>query len=327
MTASTHSASSDVARCTDAWRGTNESDVVPILHAGVLARRFCNPGCNAEVEAVFEQSFYLRSGDAFVCVGGPTIGNGPLTLLADFGGLRPSASLGVRPDQPVFFFEQRFSMGDVTFTFDRCTPWHQPPWPRALSLVELNDVCDVIVRRMRSEAPRESLGRASLDDPGGANTPLAHTARPRIDRFASWLLDALRSDVPASTPMHPIVDLVGLGPGLTPSGDDFLIGALALLDALSERDAHAELARAIAAIPRGRTSALSECLLKTAAAGHLGADLCDAVSAVVSGAPDQALAAIRRIGHSSGWDMLAGILTTLRVVATLDASSSPRRSV
>jgi hypothetical protein len=105
--------------------------------------------------------------------------------------------------------------------------------------------------------------------------------------------------------------LIGLGPGLTPSGDDFLVGALALLDALAERNAHAELARAIAVAPRGRTSPLSDCLLRAAAAGHPGEDLCRAVSAVVSAAPEAAVAAIRTVGHSSGWDMLAGMTAAL----------------
>jgi hypothetical protein len=140
--------------------------------------------------------------------------------------------------------------------------------------------------------------------------------------FESWLHGALDVNVPTVVSPAPIADLIGLGPGLTPSGDDFLVGALALLDALAERKAHAALARAIAAIPRGSTSALSECLLKTAAAGHLSADLCCAVSAVVAGNAVQAVAAIRKIGHSSGWDMMVGILTALHVVTSRDAGPS-----
>jgi hypothetical protein len=108
---------------------------------------------------------------------------------------------------------------------------------------------------------------------------------------------------------------VGLGPGLTPSGDDFLVGALALLDAVGAKTAQAALAQAIIELPRGLTSPLSESLLKTAAAGHFGEHLCCAVSAVVSGKPDQVVVPVRKIGHSSGWDMMVGILTALRAVS------------
>jgi hypothetical protein len=146
---------------------------------------------------------------------------------------------------------------------------------------------------------------------------LTRIAGPRIARFESWLLDVLTADrVILGTSMTPVADLVGLGSGLTPSGDDFLVGALAVLDALAERRAHAALARMIFDLPPGLTSALSECLLKAAAAGYVGEDLHCAVSAVISGMPSRAIAAIGRIGHSSGWDSMAGILTALRAVAT-----------
>src|SRR3954469_14504980 len=45
--------------------------VIPILRAGVLARQFRATAARAKVEAVFERSFYLRSGDTFICVGTP----------------------------------------------------------------------------------------------------------------------------------------------------------------------------------------------------------------------------------------------------------------
>jgi hypothetical protein len=229
-------------------------------------------------------------------------------------------SLGFYPGQPAAMSDRCIAIGDeVRLTFDRCVLWRQPHWPPALSLGELNDLCGVIARRVALESPPESFGRISCEERGGAGeTPLARIARPRIARFESWLLDALDTDGSSAAVPAPVADLVGLGPGLTPSGDDFLVGALALLDALSERNAHSALARAIAAMPRGLTSPLSECLLKTAA-GHVSADLCCAVSAVVSGAPDQAIAALRKIGHGSGWDMMVGILTALSVVVTRDA--------
>jgi hypothetical protein len=299
--------------------------IVPILRSGLLAREFCRHRPHAEVEAVFERSIYLRSGDMFVCVGEPAVGDGPLTLIADFGAPRPLTSLGFYPGQPAAISDRCVAIGDeVKLTFDRWVLWRQPQWPLSRSPRELNDVCSVIARRIALESPQEGLGRVfCLHEGCAGETPLMRIARPRIARFESWLFGALETnDVAITASATAVMDLIGLGPGLTPSGDDFLVGALALLDALAERKAHAALAGAIVAVPRRLTSALSECLLRTAAAGHVGADLCCAVSAVVSGVPDQAVAAIRKIGHGSGWDMMVGILTTLRVVATRDAGGS-----
>ena len=118
--------------------------------------------------------------------------------------------------------------------------------------------------------------------------------------------------------------LIGLGPGLTPSGDDFLVGALALLDCVGERDAHAALARAVIAALPGSTSPLSACFLRAAAAAHVGETLHRAVSSVIAGDAGAAIAAVETIGHSSGWDMMAGITTALRVAATVDAARGHR---
>jgi hypothetical protein len=106
-------------------------------------------------------------------------------------------------------------------------------------------------------------------------------------------------------------DLVGLGHGLTPSGDDALVGALVLLDAVGERRAHARLAAALNQIPPGLTSPLSHCFLRSAAAGHVGEHLHAAVSAFVCGDVAGTIAAVRNIGHSSGWDMMAGVVVAL----------------
>jgi hypothetical protein len=40
------------------------------------------------------------------------------------------------------------------------------------------------------------------------------------------------------------------------------------------------------------------------------------VSSIVRGDADRAIAAIRTIGHSSGWDMMAGIVTALDAVTS-----------
>ena len=285
------------------------SDVVSVVRAGVLAREFCRRSTRAEVAAVFERSIYLRSADMFICLGEPSIGNGPLTLVADFSPSR------LHRGQPASISERGITIGDAArFSFDRCEPWQQPPWPHSLSPLQLVDVGQGIAGRMAVEGPVEGLG--------GLETPLARVARPRITRFESWLRHVLETDRVSS---EPVQDLIGLGPGLTPSGDDFLVGALALLDALSETKAHAALAGAIIASPRELTSPLSGCLLRAAAAGHIGENLHRAIAALISGNVDAAVAAIRNIGHSSGWDMLAGAATALQVVATVRSPGSRHR--
>jgi len=289
--------------------------VIPIRRAGVVAAEFCKTPARAEVAAVFERSFHLRSGDLFVCIGDPAIGNGPLTLIADMR----AAPRGLHAGQPARIAESRIAIGAVTFVCERCEPWHPPRWPQAAAPSMLVQAREAVVRRAATDAPAEGFGRAIAD----AKLPtdaFARTARRRLARLRSSLVASVAARSAAAIAVaDPVRDLVGLGPGLTPSGDDVLIGALALLDALAPDHAdagamRANLAGAVGDVPPGLTSPLSHCFLRVAAAGHVGERLHAAVSSCVSGDVDAAIAAVRAIGHSSGWDMLAGIATALDAV-------------
>jgi uncharacterized protein DUF2877 len=325
MTLEMHGARRRAGRRMPLWPRTSDQGarngrdvIVPVLRSGVLARAFCRRVARADVVAVFERSLYLRSGEVFICVGGPAIGNGPLTLVADTGASFRPADLRLAPGQSASVSGRRIAIGDaVQFTFERCLPWRAPRWPVAAPAARLLDTAAALARRAALEAPPEGFGRPVFRAQGrdARQAPLARIARPRIAGFESWLRGALKLDHAPAAWLTAPQDLIGLGYGLTPSGDDFLVGTLALLDALEERDAHAALARTVAAACPAATSPLSCCLLRAAAAGHVGEHLHRAVSSVVSGNVDAAIAAARNIGHASGWDMLAGVAIALRVVA------------
>jgi hypothetical protein len=273
--------------------------IVPILRSGILAQQFCRRVARANVEAVFQRSFYLRCGDEFICVGQPDIGNGPLTLIGNLG---PLLDLKLRPGRSAAVCVSHIMIGTpIRLTLEQSESWRPPPWPVCPPPIRLIETCAALASRAATDAPEESLARI---------------AGPRIALFERWLsgvLDARNADVTAGE--GAVRGLIGLGFGLTPAGDDFLVGALALIDAIGERDAHAALAQAIIAALPGATSPLSACFLRAAAAAHVGEDLHRAVSCVLAGDVDAAVATIENIGHSSGWDMLAGITTALGVAA------------
>jgi hypothetical protein len=115
--------------------------------------------------------------------------------------------------------------------------------------------------------------------------------------------------------------LLGLGSGLTPSGDDFVGGALfarALLTPLRP-DRGAAWRRAadqvVNAAP-ARTHPVSAALLGDLAIGQSWQPLHDLLGELAAGRPEGARAAagrLVRLGHTSGWDMLAGVLAGLGV--------------
>jgi hypothetical protein len=300
---------------------------VAVVRAGVFARQVCRRGGRGEVAAVFERSLYVRAGDDFICIGEPAIGNGPTTLII----AARMAEFGLRRGQNAFIGNGRVAVGDVLLDLSNCATWRAPPWPRACA--DLAAICATIAQRAAAESPADSLARAVF---GAIDTPLARLARPRVAKFASWLCvgwakpaeafgEGGRAHHPSSRtivgghgvaslrlspPYGAVRDLIGLGYGLTPSGDDFLIGTLATLDALEQTNMHAALGRAVVAAA-GRTSPLSASFLRAAAAGYVGENLHTMVAAIVAGDADAAVTAAARISHTSGWDALAGAVVTL----------------
>ena len=112
------------------------------------------------------------------------------------------------------------------------------------------------------------------------------------------------------------VQLIGWGEGLTPAGDDFLVGLLAGLDALAKgsaiRAAFLTGFRAGIAAHADRTTEIAAHYLRLAAGSHFGADLRRLRNALLSSSDiarvehlaDDALA----VGATSGADQVAGLL-------------------
>ena len=117
--------------------------------------------------------------------------------------------------------------------------------------------------------------------------------------------------------------LAGLGPGLTPSGDDTLggfIGVLVLVGAQAAMDAGANkrLVEAIANAARPRTTLLSATLLAHMARGEMAEQVGELLMALTlpPEAGAQVLQAAERVlayGASSGGDTLLGLLLGLQV--------------
>jgi hypothetical protein len=114
------------------------------------------------------------------------------------------------------------------------------------------------------------------------------------------------------------LDLVGLGPGLTPSGDDYMGGLLFTVHHLKaafpgERRGEGNLIDDFLESARRLTNRISHTILSDLAHGHGPAPLHDTVSLLLQPSTTQQLVAsvkqLIRIGHSSGWDMLAGACT------------------
>ena len=186
-----------------------------------------------------------------------------------------------------------------------------PPW-RPRKVVLDPGSLSAAARRLSAES-------AALGAPTGFGARLAGRALTFPLDGAAGAADALasacaRDDAAAAT--TAALALVGVGPGLTPSGDDFVGGAFfvrILLSRSGAADARGwwGAARAVRDHAPQCTHPLSAALLGDLLDGEGWAPLHDCVAALGRDDAGPALAAARRLvalGHSSGWDLLAGLL-------------------
>ena len=257
-----------------------------IASIGARAARLLDQHPTWTVEAVFDRSFYIRGADEFICVGEASIGDGPLNAVLRSGSKLPHLDVG-----------HAVSLGIST-----AEVWRVPAWSTRTYLVAFEQVQHVIQLALR-EAPLDSFTHAVFS----AREPTTALARRAVAGTRA-LRNGLKSGNTAK--LDEAVSLfLGLGHGLTPSGDDALSGALMMLFAL-RKDAQAIiLGRCISANMDNATSALSCAFLRAACDGEPSAALHQAITALlVNAPPGDVISPIRAIGQTSGFDMLAGVL-------------------
>ena len=271
------------------------------------------------VLAAFRRSFYCRSArGAWILAGPATLGAGPLQVLwpgsSPLEGRAPAVGMTVGVDLdgagPV-------PGAALTLGLGQAREWRRPAPPRwepsslRRGLAGLADLAE--------RAPVDGMGSlispllagAAPPDPSVGGPGVAPRAWPMLAALSGWALAALGPGRAAGAPPASVEGLVGLGPGLTPSGDDVLAGALLALHAFGRADLADRLAAWLRPRAEGRTGVISLAHLECAARGEGAAILHDALAALSSGDPATvagSVTAVGTLGHSSGWDGLTGIV-------------------
>ncbi|MDH4135508.1 MAG: DUF2877 domain-containing protein [Anaerolineae bacterium] len=158
-----------------------------------------------------------------------------------------------------------------------------------------------------------SLAAGQLDDEAEIDPVLA-LAWPGIYEIARACL--LR-DMPGL--LQEANALVGLGEGLTPSGDDLLGGLLFCVNTIQRLypgfiDLDSSEKALFIESAKQRTHLISFTLLKDLTNGQAVEPLHELLHSVLSDRPSDTIgpaSCLTRIGHSTGWDLLTGALTGL----------------
>lgn len=245
----------------------------------------------------FDRVINVVIDDAIIAIATASVGNGPFHVVVDT--LPPRLPTG-------------------------CSLWHEGaairigPWslqmePDTVVWNPRPAWCDIDLRSDLFDRLRKWVGATMLRRRDGP--PSVALTTSKLITAVDTVEEALKSGS-ADLLSRASGALAGLGPGLTPSGDDILAGVLiAMWAAGSARKA--VVAEALLSGATARTTQLSLAFLKAAASGYVD-ERWHRLLASLSGSPaDDLDAAVDRIldfGASSGLDMLYGFVRGYAVV-------------
>jgi len=208
------------------------------------------------------------------------IGNGPFNIVLGED-IVFSSHLDI--ESSIFILEGRLRVGSMTINLENAKLWNpKPNWE-----ILYNQKEKILTRLLQ--------------------LPITNYPSP-IPQFSKSLITALAiADIPAS--LTAAKKLAGLGIGLTPSGDDFITGALYAAWIIHPFEVVSHLAGEITETTALLTTSLSAAWLKSAGKGEAGVLWHKFFDALISDGDLQLpIAALLAVGETSGADALAGFL-------------------
>lgn len=240
------------------------------LRVGAGAAETLAAGGRGRVLAWFPKACYVEGPGGLVTLVGPGVHDGPLYLALDddLPPIEAGAPAGLSPAAA--------ELPGCMVALAGAEPWRGPlPDPE-----RIRSAADSVVEVAGAAAAGTLLPRAGID------------ARPLVQR----------GDLEGAAAL-----LAGLGPGLTPSGDDVLGGVLFALRAMGGPSLELRLASVADGV---RTNTIARAFLRWSARGQALAPVHDLVQAAVRGdlqAARAAADALAAVGESSGADFALGL--------------------
>ena len=290
---------------------------VEAVSIGPLAKDLVENETTLNVIAVFDRSFYLGVGDRLICLADEALHDGPLNVLIRGPDLWTAAS-----DAALIIGEPWAVHGNVVFPAGR-SPLEidvgsASVW-RPMPLTKSPPSPDDLAKGLRNLRKNLELDHHS---DGFLNLVLDGSKEPRTasERAAAGPVQTLRREAIGWLArddlgiLPALGQLIGLGPGLTPSGDDVIAGFLIACSYLGTDSAAKSLWQHIEKKSKNGTTLISHAHLAAAGEGMGAAPLHDLITGLIENRDDRIkkdLDAVAGIGHSSGFDAVGGVVLLL----------------
>ena len=297
----------------------------PVSLIGAIARRSVERIGDGNVIAVFDGSFYVETMGEISCVARDDLGASPLNILVGAPRTVSWAAAGICVGARVRFSRYAFHVaGRLSFTTAGYELWTPPDFPKPVSRPCVSEGLRELARISRSNNKQGGLIRFA--DPAYRPVEeerICFAAAVPVRCLRDWCIAGFRYGSTSSEPnLSSLGYFVGLGPGLTPSGSDFVGGVMLALTVLGATGMRDRLWSLLRPVVEDMDNPIMAAHLAAAAEGMGSAALHRVIDAVVTGDANSLRSCIHgldAIGHTSGWDAVAG------VVCAFDAWSSALR--
>ena len=271
----------------------------------------------ARVVAVFARGFYLIADtEDIVFVGDAGCGRGPLNAL----GLDVTRH-GVRIND-VFHIatpHARCNENNVIIDISSAATWdprRSSPGRKSISVFDLQIVAQRLLVAIDTCREPRGLLRV-LTGEAGSQVEARARFRDALGGTAQWLKQAANDRLEPSTARTSMLTAIGAGGGLTPSGDDYFVGALLALNWMGCAAQFQELAGLVNEHTH-RTNQISAAHLRCATQGVGAEALHEVWDAALSNDMrlNVALSQFLSRQHDSPWDALCGLALAVSVMAS-----------
>ena len=274
---------------------------------------------DARVHSVFERVINLEraTGELFT-LAARSLDNAPQTAIIDIDGF---GAAGVAVSDPIAAVEGALHVGDsLILRWAEASIW-QARLPRYSTAPERGP--DQL-RAARTYLAQQGVRGGMTVNGAGEGTVELEVAKA-LEQRSAWLLDALEQGRHADACRHA-ASMLGLGPGLTPSGDDFLVGLFAMLNvADSPCQGWLDGGAQVLLHAEHATNAISLAALTAAAGGRVRESITALIDSLLHGTPALLAEPLRRvlaIGATSGADLVVGLLAGLELNMRVEAAGS-----
>ena len=266
-------------------------------------------GVEGKVTSVFKRSVHLGSGEMVITLGGLDLPAHPFTIRC------PNPPRGLRPGQ-------EFRLGEETLSIPGSCALEVRDYEVFNPAMMVETMAGTEEMFLALQAARIVVATTSFREGfhsfvmgGPMHGMITQAVLPLIQRMG----DAL-SDGDWEGMISVGVDLAGVGEGLTPSGDDFLVGLMAALHfhrASGGAGPETRHLETLAERAAERTSPFSGQNIRAAAGGWVADVVAEWLTSFHLGDSEGVKGATRALlsfGHSSGVDTFAGIVMGLSSV-------------